>query len=282
MVVLILLVLTTGNIALGADKLIVHHRPPDGSLDRRHEYFRQLLILALEKTRADFGNFEVKAAGVPISQARAFNMLKQGKLVDVVWTMTTDEREKQALPVRVPLLNGLIACRVLLINESDVERFAALENLKDLRDLVAVQGADWPDTAVLTANDMPVVSASDYDGMFRMLAARRVDYFPRSVMEVGVELDTYRDLHLTIAPGLALKYTAPIYFFVSPDNHELHRRLSAGLERAVADGSFQALFESQPGHDNAQRILASTQRVFELRNPLLTIASESRTPCGTH
>lgn len=282
-----LLVLATALLVLSAtpahsdDKLVVHYRAPEGAADRRHEYFRQVLALALDKTRTDFGDFQVVSTDFPVSQARAFELLKQGKVVDVVWTMTTDGRENEALAVRVPLLKGLLACRVLLIHADDRERFSRITTLDELRRFSAVQGAGWPDTDILKANGMQTVVASDYDGMFHMLAERRIDFFPRSVMEVGTELETFDDLRLAVAPGLALQYEAPIYFFVAPGNHALHERLSVGLARAASDGSFDALFSTQPGNAHAQRILASIERVFHFRNPLLNSIDAPTGSCGT-
>ncbi len=77
-----------------------------------------------------------------MQQGRAILSLMQGEHVDVVWTMTSRKREKQLLPIRIPLLKGLQGYRIFIINENDNEKFNKISTLEDLRELVAGQGRD--------------------------------------------------------------------------------------------------------------------------------------------
>ena len=80
-----------------------------------------------------------------------------------------------------------------------------------------------------------------------MLAAHRFDYFPRSAREVWAELKTHSDGLLALDDHLALHYVNATYFFVNKADTALAEALERGLERAIADGSFERIFEQEIG-----------------------------------
>ncbi|WP_157772270.1 substrate-binding periplasmic protein [Zobellella denitrificans] len=256
-------------VATGLPAVEITHRPAESRQDQRVNYFIALLDLALEKTREDYGPARSRPYHEPLSQARAFEMVAQGQL-DLVWSMASQERMNKARAVPVPLLRGLLGYRVLLAHPSQAERLGRVRSLADLSGLTAIQGAGWPDVAVLRANGLGVITSADYDGMFNMVMGRRVDYFPRSVAEVWPELQRHSALALRLEPSLALYYPAPIYFFVHPDNTALAQRLEAGLMRAVEDGSFGQLFMAQEEHRQALDFIGNPGlRLLRLDNPLM-------------
>ena len=59
-----------------------------------------------------------------------------------------------------------------------------------------------------------------------------------------------------------------MYFFVSRKNAALAADIQTGLERALADGSFEALFQRHFGAI-LKRAELDSRRVTELNNPLL-------------
>ena len=89
--------------------------------------------------------------------------------MDVIWTGTTIEREKIMLPVRVPLLKGHKGCRLLLINKDKKDVFSKIKSVNELKKMTAIQGIDWPDTSILTANNFKVETTAIYEGMFKSL-----------------------------------------------------------------------------------------------------------------
>lgn len=241
----------------------------EASPDSRSDYFLALLALVLEKTRADHGDYELLPADVGMQQDRALDSLLTGRHLEVVWTITSLERERNLLPIRIPLDKGLYGYRVLLIRAADQVRFSNVRSLKDLRGFIAGQGHDWPDTRILRANGLQVETNSSYSSSFEMLARGRFDYFPRGVSEIGPELHQHPTLALAMEQQLLLQYPSAMYFFVRPDNRQLADRLQQGLERALADGSFDRLFEQHPAMQDALRILRQPRRILRLTNPLL-------------
>ena len=258
--------------APGSAQEVLEVRYPrhEASVDARNDYFLQVLDLALEKAGEPY---RLQPAPVAMTQARAMRQLRHGRTVDVMWTMTTADREAALRPIRIPLQNGLIGTRLLLIRRADRERFRSIRSADALRRLTAGQGHDWPDTRILSHNGFDVLESSSYAGLFGMLKEHRIDYFPRSMLEIWSEADQYAADGFVIEDGLALTYPAAVYFFVHPSNTRLAERIERGLRRAQADGSFEALFERHFG-DFVQRARLGERVRLKLDNPLVSAGYE--------
>jgi hypothetical protein len=250
--------------------------PMPGENDHAWQYARpdryRLLLLREALERAHRGYF-IKPATHRMPQGRVIQELhRSGGEVDVMWTMTTTEREQMMIPVRIPLYQGLIGTRLLLVRREDLPRFAQVRTLADLSRLVAIQGHDWPDTDILRFNGLKVTTGSNYVNLFSMLHSRRGDYFPRGVTEIWNEAESSAALGVVVEPTLALHYPAAMYFFVNPHKPELADDLRRGLEAMVADGSFARLFHEY--HDvYLKQANLKGRRVIELNNPLLPAAT---------
>ena len=256
------------------DTTRVRHIYVDDSRDSRNSYFIAMLTLALDKTRDSHGTYTLTAAPTPMSQSRALSELAAGRSLDVVWTMTSEAREAALLPVRIPLLRGLGGYRLLLIREDDAARFADIRDVAGLRGMQAGQGHDWPDADILAANGIPVQRVSGYEPLFMMLQQRRFDFLPRMLNEPWQEVAKRPDMGLMVEPTLLLYYPTASYFFVGPENTALADRLQQGLERALDDGSFQALFREHPINQQAlTQARLGQRRMLVLDNPLLPSAT---------
>lgn len=218
----------------------------------------------------------LEAAGTPatleptsqlIPQNRALQELGARQRLDVVWTMTSVEREQQALPIRVPIFKGLFGWRLLLATPDVAEQMAQVKTQDDLRRFSLISGHEWPDTGILQSNGLKVVVSPSYDAMFKQLRLGRADAFPRSVEEVWWELERYGQ-GLTVVPNLCLHYPAAIYYFVAPEEVELARAIELGLQRLRANGAWDRLFLQHHGGDLVRARLGA-RTVIELRNPLL-------------
>jgi len=208
-------------------------------------------------------------------QARALSQVENGQL-DIIWTMTSIEREATLSAVYVPLTKGLLSHRLLIIRREDLARFNKVDSLEKLQMFKAGQGHDWPDLKILRYNMLPTMSSSSYEGLFGMLFMRRFDYFPRGLQEAWPELTSLATSDLIIEPRLLLQYPAPVYFFVHPKNKKLNARISAGLKIAMADGSFNTLLYNYPAISQALRKANIAQRqIITLSNPLLSPRSLS-------
>lgn len=244
---------------------LVRYGRPSADIDREASYPVDLLQLCLGKTGEAY---EFRPSLEVIPQSRAIRLLRADREIDVLWTVTSPEREQLLLPVRVPIDRGLYGWRLFLIRDDAQARFDGVTSLAQLAALQAGQGHDWPDLIILRNAGLKVAGASSYDGLFAMLARGRIDYYPRALPEVWAELQQRRQLPLQVERTLVLRYPSAMYFFVSRNNPELAQALLTGLQAAIADGSFQQLFERYFGAAIAQADLGR-RRILDIDNPLL-------------
>lgn len=261
MLLLLSMLLLTSHGALSQQ--IVYYPRAESDTDARLHYPVALLKLCLENT-----SYKLKPTDIAMQQARNLRMLKQDKGLDVVWTVTTQEREAELHPIRIPIDRGLIGWRLLLIHQKNAQRFATITQAEQLMQLRAGQGHDWPDHKILANNQFSVTSSSSYEGLFQMLARGYIDYFPRSVSEIDIEAHTHKNMGLVIEPHLAIHYHQPLYYFVNKNNVELANAITAGLEKAIANGSMRTLFDQHYSEAITQAKLRS-RTIITLENPLL-------------
>jgi hypothetical protein len=261
------LLATLGAGASRADPLLARLPQHISAPDPQLPYVQRLITVALARAGS---RRVVRLVPLEMAQGRSLVELANGASpVDMMWTVTDHQREATGLiPLRIPIDRGLMGWRLLLVREQDLPRWPADLPPGELRQRLAGQGHDWPDAAILRANGMPVATSSGYDALFRMLLAKRFDYFPRSILEIDAELKAHRNAGLVIAPGLMIHYPAAAYLFVSPRQRELAQELLAGLEATIADGSFQQLHREHFGPLLRAHPIGR-DRVLKLSNPLL-------------
>lgn len=262
----ILLVLNISN--LYAESTI-RHITPENKYDKRNIYYIKLLKLALKKTEKTYGQVNVEAVNIKMTQKRAIIFIIENKVLDVIWTMTSLEREKQMQAVYIPLSKGLLGCRALLINKKHKSKFESIKSFNQFLKYTAGQGHDWPDTKILKSNGVRLETSPNYKGLFKMLIEERFDYFPRSVYEIWDEYKSYKSQDIVIDEHLLLLYPSPSYFFVSKKNIRLAKRLEIGLKKAIDDGSFNKLFNSFSKEKNVFKILKN-KKIFKLKNPYMS------------
>jgi hypothetical protein len=238
---------------------------PQSQQDWRTQYPVKLLERALQLSG---GTYVIRASAQPSPKARNFSNLANRRGVDVVWSMTSREREQLHRAIRIPLYKGLMGNRLALIRTSEPYLLGEVHNLTQLSTYSLGQLYAWTDTQILTHNGLTVVPGSSYAALFRMLAAGRFDVFPRSVTEVGDELMRFGELGLALDQYLLIQYPAAQYFFVNRQDEELAQAIERGLESMLASGEFDTLFRAHFGELVASLRLEE-RRVMKLTNPLL-------------
>ncbi|WP_020561194.1 hypothetical protein [Thiofilum flexile] len=250
---------------LAKNKLVVRiTQLPNTDIDKIL-YFA-LLKLALEKSGYPY-TIEVTPASLPPVAAR---IVSSPEFVNVVWQGTSREFEEQLLPVRIPLLQGLLGYRVFLIRKERQAAFQAIKSIADLSRFRALLGSNWSDVNILEAHKLPVILGK-YSSLMPMLEANRGDYYPRSILEINQELDPAQYPDIGVEQSLLLYYPLAIYFFVAPNNQALHDALYHGLEIAVADGSYHKLLMTHPlTRDVLKNLHLLERRLLKIDNPFLT------------
>lgn len=225
----------------------------------------------LERTRSDYGTYEIQPFAQDVSIARAVQLAIEGRLVNILAAgVGLPALERDMIPVPFPIDKGLLGYRISLIDRGDQDSFARVNNIEDLRHLRIGQGTGWADVQVYEYNRIPVETAPDYKSLFSMLLHGRFDLFPKGLSEIDKDLADYGKDYPAVAveQHILLHYPFCDVFYVSQSSPGLGERLTAGLERMAADGSFDALFAKHFGKTLAE--LNLRQRVvIELENPFL-------------
>lgn len=242
----------------------------DVKADPNEAYVLELIQLILQNTPRRYTYSPTKAR---MLQGRAiYEMTHEHGEVDMILTMTTDEREKKLLPIRIPVDKGLIGWRVALITQKNKADFSTIRSIDDLRKFTAGQEQDWPDVPILRANKLPVTTSSSFEPLFGMLQAGRFDYFPRSIFEVYGELLSHQEYRLHLDQNIILHYPAAVYFFVTPRRPQLAEDFRIGFEKIIANGSFEKLFLKY-NQASIEKTNLKQRTLIRLINPHLNINS---------
>jgi ABC-type amino acid transport substrate-binding protein len=244
---------------------VIRFPKPESASDRRMNYAFELLQLALSKAGTEY---RIQTSQVAMNQDRATLEIEAGRTIDVAPLPTSAEREARLLPIRIPLYKGAMGWRIGLVRKSDQELLAGVKALKDLQVVRLAQNPEWPDTKILQANGISVITAPTYEGLFKMLEAKRFDYLPRDPMEIWDEQANHADT-LVVEPHVALHYHQDAFFMVNRKNTRLAQDIRDGLEREIRDGSFDKLFQQYFG-ESIRKARLEKRTVIELQNPLLS------------
>jgi hypothetical protein len=225
-------------------------------------------ILSLVLSKSDTAA-TVRQRSEELPQSRLVEEIKLGN-VDVMWAGVDPTLESELLPIRVPILKGLLGHRIFIIKAESQGRFDNITTLAQLKQLKAGQGTVWGDTQILKNVGIPVVTTLKYPNLFLMLEGERFDYFPRAVHEPWSEIAERPELNLAVEKKIMLVYPFAMYFFVSKDNQALHDKLYQGFEMAIADGSFDELFfNNQLIKDALTKSNIKNRTVIKIANPAM-------------
>lgn len=241
----------------------------EGRADSRFDDLIEILRTALERTAPESGPFELAPSALEMNEARYLSALRMGQLVNVAWSSTSNEKEKELLPLRIPLRKGLLGYRIALIARDQQARIDRVQSVEDLRRLTVGQGIGWGDIRLYQAAGIKVTQAR-YDHLFRMLTLGRFDLFPRGVSEVFAEFARHGadDPGLAIEKNLLIYYPWPYYFFFNRKDTALKQRVEHGIRMMMKDGSFDAIFKKYNGKAIGLANLKG-RRVIVLPNDLL-------------
>ncbi len=264
----VLLLLWWPPVAIAAEPVRLIYGQSIQSDDPTQQYPLELLTAAFAKVGVQV---DLQRASTGMVQQRSLKAIAAAQEVDVFWSMTSIEREQQLLPVRIPIDKGLYGWRLLLIAKDRPLPLPKLSDLRSLQHLTLLQGHDWPDTTILQKNELKVLTSSQYQSLFAMLAKHRGDAFPRSVLEVWQEQSKQPQL-FQVEPDVVLHYPTALYFFLHKKNQQLAAQLEAGLNALIQSGEFELLFQRYFADALAQSCLGR-RHILALHNPLLPVAT---------
>ena len=223
--------------------------------------------------KAANASYTVRQVEIVMERTRALAELASGNTINLHWTSMEARAERGLNVVHIPIHRGLIGYRVFLIRQDRQADFDRIDTLEDLRSMTGVQGLGWIDTDIMRNAGLPVQTTSTYETIFRMLEGRRVDYFPRGVIEAYPELDSHvsTEPDLAVENRLLLGYRSDFLFYVSPNHGLLAETIARGFAAAWRDGSYLKLFNSHPYIQNGlKRSNLSGRKLIWIDNPYLS------------
>ncbi|HTF95209.1 MAG TPA: hypothetical protein VL995_03675 [Cellvibrio sp.] len=236
----------------------------------REDYYIALIDAALKATKNDYGAYQINYSQELLASERKHELLVSGEKLNIdrlVGFPTNDGPRKGLLRVDVPILNGFMGYRILLIRAENQTRFSAISTLEELRYLPMGFGKGW-EGHVYKYNGFTVAETTNVEMMLKMLAGKRYAFIPLSVIEIedsyeigGVKVDT-----LVPEKTLLIYMPLPVYFYVSPTEPVLAERLTKGLRALKASGEIDNIF-AEHFSNRLQRLNLSQRKIIELGNP---------------
>ncbi len=251
--------------------LIVHHKQAELSSSSSYLFEVELVILALEKTRSDFGPYQLQAVQ-PVNRVRSLQALSQNTHPNLVLLLSYDDELARNSDLRyIPLAvdGGIFSYRLCFMRDDIKSQAAQIHQLSQLTHFNFGSGTGWVDSKILRHNGLPVVESDSLLSLYRMTKAGRIDFLCRGLGEYYNE-QKQQALNLTLSAdsSLLLYYPLPKFFFTHKNSKALLQRLQQGLERAKADGSFSQLWLKHHGAA-LEAAQLSQRQLITLENPLI-------------
>lgn len=250
-----------------ASGTVFTYRVGESEADVRHNYEKDLLQLALEKTRKKFGSYQLKPTpamsarrGIADANANRYPnfMIKRG--------YQSNAERNNLIFVRFPVDLGILGYRVCFISPQAKEQIGEVSSLDDLRKFTIGQGSGWSDVQILRHSGFRLVEIPSYESLFRMVAINRFDLFCRGANEVFEEVEGRPSLILD--ETFALAYPKPVFFHTHESNRQAAERIEEGLKLAYRDGSLQKLWRKHY-MKSVDFVKLNKRKIFWLENPLV-------------
>lgn len=251
-----------------AAPVVVTMTAPQTGLDPLKSYIGQVLTLALEKTRAEYGDYQLNTTPI-MNTARALAELKENRFPNQVLMSTFQNKllDEGLDYARFSVEYGVTGYRICFVSPEAKAAVAKVKTLDDLRRFSIGQGIGWADADILRYNGFKVADISQQDSAYRMVAANRFDLFCRGINELEPELKRHPEVvALDYDRSIALAYPLPRVFISNKQNTKILERITKGLALAHQDGSLRKVWLEQYG--NALSFANLKQRkIFYLDNP---------------
>jgi hypothetical protein len=236
-------------------------------------YQDEVVKLALEKTKAEFGPYRIEKAG-KMNISRAMNAVALNAFNNLIVANGYEKEFTQMgamsyIPVPVDL--GLTGFRLCITSKANKTKFSQITTVQQLKQFSIIQGFGWPDASILKANGFKVIEISDSaaENMLKMVAAGRGDLYCQSLSQYWMEYSTFKEtIGIDLNETFVLYYPLARFFYVNKSYPVEANRLRKGLELAAKDGSLAQLWfqHNQASFDHAN---LKQRRLFTLNNPHL-------------
>ncbi len=240
-----------------------------GGVPGRVDYELAVLRAALEESQSS-DVVQVNLVKRSLGSLRGRQEVARGELVNVYASgYRVDELVSggQLIALPVPVLNGLLGYRQLLIKRDNFDNYKRITTLAQLQQLTIGQGSGWLDVQVYEFNQVPVDDSGRYGVLLGMLARGRFDALALAIIEAEPVLaGSGFSQALVVLPNLVVYYPQPLIFYVSGNAPQLAKKLQAGMALLQSSGKLEELFQ-QHFASTLARLRKGTHKVIVLEHP---------------
>jgi hypothetical protein len=269
--IFILLLIFWVTAAKAAEPLLIHHRASD-VVPEYQSYYNEIVKLALEKTKPEFGNYKMVAVASEFNTLRALSDVAHNVYGNMVIELSYEAeltKSGNLTFINIPLDGGIVGYRICFVSPAKKQAVANAKNLQELQQFTIAQGVGWADTQILQANGFNVIEIPVYTNIFKMVTSNRVDLFCRGANQIKSEMEYFKNMKgLDFDRSFVLVYDLPRFFYINKENIVAKNRIQKGLEIAFEDGSLRALWEKY-NRDSIDYAGLANRKVYYLNNPLL-------------
>jgi len=234
---------------------------------------------ALDQYGIDLVKFLIEVSGekahfIPIedtgSQTRRQLLMQEG-YYDIDWFGSTKKVDTLVVPIRYPILRGLLGHRVFITNKETRVLINSEMSFNQLIKFSIIQGEGWGDVMILKNGGFTKMKTiADFNSLFKIIEVNRSSLFPRSIIEPYQELDercslneNYEctDRNLLIDDKWLLVYKLPMFIFVSPKRQDLIKIFNSAFENHYEE--FLVFFNNHPLIKDALKKL-NNRTVFQI------------------
>ncbi len=252
-----------------AKETVFTYRTPESVTDKRYDYDNAVLKLALDKTKAKWGDYRLVPSPT-MNFSRAIDMLESGKLENPMFKISASNNycaKYEYAPFPVDL--GIVGYRLFFTSDGIDARLSEVQTLKELQRFSIGQGYGWLDVNILGAAGFTVAVVPTYDSLFPMVAQQRFDLLSRGVNEIEAEYNSHLGIaNFMLNRRIGLYYPLPRFFFTNKGNTQAARRVYEGLVKAYNDGSLLKLWE-QKYRSSIEFGQVKKVRFFQIENPFI-------------
>ncbi|WP_170252909.1 substrate-binding periplasmic protein [Colwellia echini] len=236
--------------------------------DKRSKHKDEIVLRSLQVTEEEYGPYKFETIDGNMTPGRALISIQDGEMINTFIIPSNDEWDAHAIAIKIPVRQGLLSYRLLLVNKANLDKFSKVKTLADLSQLTAGLHNGWVTTSIFKAAGMKTLTAHNYEGLFLMLSRNRFDYIPRAIYEIYDELHTRKSelKDIVVEPTLALYLPMVTYVYVSPKEPRLAKRIEAGLRILIASGEINTILNKYYAEDIARADL-SNRTIIKIDNP---------------
>lgn len=267
--------LGSARLVNAAEPLVVQYYDHGFSVPLRR-YFNDLVTGILQITTPQFGPFKTVMHDERLSPVRTMLEVAKGEVLHLAFSSSWFRHimpKNSYVEFENAFLCNLVGLRSFITRPETKAVLAKVTRAGQVYQLPVGQGEGWPDSKILRHNGLKVVEGYDMDSLFPMLAKKRFDLFPLSILEAERTVSEFKTRfpEFSVQPDLNLFYPFPFSLFVSARHPRTVERFRYGVDLALANGTIKALFSQHFGAAEV-RIAKSQSRLILAENNLMSAA----------